>query len=734
MSLNWDFTNNMHASINTGTNAEIQEPYTPINKQLYPDHYTAWKDSVWHSIKHFGTPLQYQQSFNASWKLPINKLPILEWTAIDATYDATYNWNRGAIQANGTSLGNTISNSRSTKINGRFNFEQLYNKVPFLKETNRYFATHRGSTTKKTDEDKKKEAEDKKKFFEKEIELLPDTVLTINHGQRSRKLRVSAMRQDGRRYPLRYKVKNNNNIEIISKDTAKIKLTVRAIKPGQESTMFKIGRFAARTAMMLRNFNISYTNSYNMSLPGFMPNVGDFFGQRNRAGLTPGLDFAFGFTDDHYIDRAKERGWLLNNDSISYPASTNLSDNLQVSATLEPIQGLKIDLTANRTQNRARSILYMYDGSPTTQSGAFTMTTISLGSAFDGIGNADNGYESKTFRRFIEYLGIFRDRVEARYSGVPYPIGSTLAGQTFDPKNGTVDPYSSDVMVPAFLAAYGGGNEKSSLDIFPSMARLLPNWNITYGGLMRYSWFRRNFKSFTIDHGYKSVYAVGNYNSYSSYMSYMNDMGFITNATTGNPVPSSMYDISTVSINEAFSPVCGVSATFNNSLTASLKYNRTRVLTLSMTSQQLTEAFSKDFVIGLGYTINDLKIFAKPKPRKITNAKKKKGKNNDDDDEGNDNSLDASASSGMSNPLKLRMDFSLRDQSAVNRNVVTGLSQATSGTKALKISFMADYTMSKMLTMSAYFDRTTNTPLLTSSSYPTTTQDFGVSMKFSLAR
>ena len=53
---------------------------------------------------------------------------------------------------------------------------------------------------------------------------------------------------------------------------------------------------------------------------------------------------------------------------------------------------------------------------------------------------------------------------------------------------------------------------------------------------------------------------------------------------------------------------------------------------------------------------------------------------------------------------------------------------------ALKFSFAADYTLSRMLTLSAYYNRQTNTPLLSSSSYPTTTRDFGLSMKFSLTR
>jgi hypothetical protein len=43
-------------------------------------------------------------------------------------------------------------------------------------------------------------------------------------------------------------------------------------------------------------------------------------------------------------------------------------------------------------------------------------------------------------------------------------------------------------------------------------------------------------------------------------------------------------------------------------------------------------------------------------------------------------------------------------------------------------------TLKRLLTLSAYYERQTNKPLLSSSSYPTTTHDFGLSMKFSLTR
>ena len=84
--------------------------------------------------------------------------------------------------------------------------------------------------------------------------------------------------------------------------------------------------------------------------------------------------------------------------------------------------------------------------------------------------------------------------------------------------------------------------------------------------------------------------------------------------------------------------------------------------------------------------------------------------------------------------LNLRLDVSLRKQAAITRDIASCVSTASSGNEALKISFMADYTLSKLLTLSFYYDRQTNTPLLASNSYPTTTRDFGLSLKFSLTR
>ena len=831
-SMRWDLTKNLHMNFQSATHAQIEEPYTPINKDLYADQYHAWKDSVWTSIKHWGAPLDYNQTFTASYQLPLNLIPVFDWVNADASYNSTYSWNKGTEDEDGVSYGNTINTNRSLNLNGTFNLVKLYNHVPFLKAANQKFDKEpsRSQIQKKkqekekakqeaqkrkqelakvrqeaidagkdpeeavkewTSKNNKKAQEQKKRLplnkrsFEQEITLLPlladakdlkkekDEVagekaeasgdeaetkkaeksekskkskkdkskkddskkddskkkyVDVKHGKNTKRLIVSAKTEDGKAFHLKYKVLDNNTIRITSKvDSAtKLKVNVLPKAPLEEKAWYKTMQAISRVAMMARNVSFSYRNNYQLTLPGFLPTIGDAFGQTKQGIMSPGLDFAFGFVGDSYIEKAREHDWLLLNDSIATPAATSKTEDLQIRMTLEPVKNLKIDLNAMRTMTTQKSIQYMYEGTPTTQSGSFQMTTISIGSAFEGMGDANSGYRSKTFEKFVGSLQDFRNRVEQQYAGMIYPAGSSLAGGKFDASRTPVNQYSADVMVPAFLNAYTSMGGKS-LSIFPALSRLLPNWTVKYSGLGKLPWFRDHFKSVNINHSYKSVFAVGSYNSYSTFQEYMNGLGFIEDATTGNPSPSSMFNVSQVSINEAFSPLLGLDLTFNNNMTLKGEYRQTRVMNLSMTSIQLNEAVSKDWVIGMGYRMNNFHLFGMGGKRK---AVKSKGKGSADKQKNSSNSN----SYGTNHDLNLRLDFSFRKQAAIVRDIASMMSSASSGNNALKLSFSADYTLSKMLTMSFYYDRQTNTPLLSSSSYPTTTQDFGLSIKFSLTR
>ena len=704
--------------------------------------------------------------------MPLNLLPVFDWVNADANYNSTYSWNKGTDDEDGNNYGNTINTNRDVTLNGSFNLVKLYNHVPFLKKANQRFdrepsrsqlqlkkqdkAKQRQEAQRQKQELQKvrkeaeaagkdpdeaekqwrskqnKKAEQQKKAlpknrraFEKEVVLMPDTIIKVNHGKNSKRLIVTAKTEDGKVMKLKYKKVNANQIKLISKvDTAtKVKLTVLPKEPLENQGWYKTMQAVARTAMMVRNISFTYRNNYQLTLPGFLPTIGDAFGQTKQGVLSPGLDFAFGMVDDSYIDKARRNDWLLVNDTIATPAASSTTNDLQLRMTLEPVRNLKIDLNASRTKTVQKSMQYMYEGTPTTESGTFTMTTISIGSAFEGMGSASSGYKSKTFEKFVNSLESYRNKVEARYADAVYPAGSALAGGKFDASRTPVNKYSGDVMIPAFLDAYTsmGG---SSLSLFPALSRLLPNWTVRYSGLGKLPWLRDHFKSININHSYKSIFAIGSYNTYSTFQEYMNGIGFIDDTATGSVTPSSMFNISQVSINESFSPLMGVDMTFNNNMTLKAEYRQTRVLSLSMTSVQVNEALSKDWVVGMGYRLNNLSLFGRGK-----RAIKSKGKNKNQS-----NVAASNRNSGTNQNLNLRLDFSFRRQAAIVRDIASMVSSASSGNKALKLSFSADYTLNRLLTMSFYYDRQTNTPLLSSSSYPTTTQDFGLSVKFSLTR
>lgn len=750
--LRWDLTKNIHMNFQSATHAEIEEPYTPVNKDLFPDRYSAWKDSVRTSIRNLGTPLDYQQRFSLSYQLPLNLIPIFDWVRADANYAANYTWVRGTMLEDGTSLGNTVTTNRNMNLNGNFDLQRLYNHIPFLKKTNDRFNKEpqrrqtrgrnsrmvkqdkkQSTTQKSTEQDAQAEAQKRalpknQKGFQQEIVLLPDTFITVKHGKQTKRLIVSAKAENGKSYPLRYQKIDNNTIRIKNKvDSAlHLKITVAAKEPLENKGWYKAAQSVARLMMMVRSVGLSYRNDYALALPGFMPIVGDAFGQnRTPSALSPGLDFAFGFVDDGYIERARDYDWLLMSDSIATPATSNRTEDLQLRMTLEPVRNFKIDLHASRTKTMGKSVQYMYEGNPTVLSGNFTMTTISLRSAFEGMGNANNGFYSQSFVDFCQSLEGFRHRVEAQYQGATYPRGTSLAGEPYNAANGGVNKYGSDVMVPAFLNTYTsmGGH---SLDLFPAITRLLPNWTIRYSGLGKLPWFQDVFKSVTLNHAYKSVFAIGSFSSFSTFQEYMNGLGFITDPTTAAPIPSSIYNISMVSINEAFSPLLGVDVTLHNNLTAKLEYRSTRVLSLSTTSVQINEAISRDWVLGLAYRINDLHLFDSGRNRRMSRNRNKQQQAQ--------NATSTSSSTTSNRGLNLRLDCSYRRQASISRDIATMTSMATGGNTAFKFQFSADYNLSKLMTMTMYYDQQVNNPLLSSNSYPTTTHDFGISLKFSLTR
>lgn len=119
--------------------AEIEEPYGVVNKDLYPDEYSAWKDTVRRSLLSLGRPIDFSRHSMPLISSPFDKFPLPTGSALTfvspllttGTGVAAFRWHE---------MGNTVSNQRSIDVNSRFNLEALYNKVPYLKKVNRRFS------------------------------------------------------------------------------------------------------------------------------------------------------------------------------------------------------------------------------------------------------------------------------------------------------------------------------------------------------------------------------------------------------------------------------------------------------------------------------------------------------------------------------------------------------------------------------------------------------------------
>ncbi len=701
LSLSWNPIKSLSVSFNSNTSARIEETIGAVNRKLFPDKYREWKDTVWQSIRSMGTPWSYNQTFTAQYKAPFSKIAFLDFLSANAAYNATYRWERGAT-IDGVKLGNSIANQAAWTADGRLNFESLYNKIPILKDVTKRFANTRTTQQPK-----------KAKRFERTYKLKPDTSIVIRHNLRTSRTKVSATTVEGKPVAIKTRTIDGNSLEVLTRGEQNLKFTVVEVLKTEKSLWRDISEYALRLATSPRSLSVRYRNTRSLSLPLFAPEIGNIFGQTRSAGpMSPGLDFAFGFTDESYINKALDRGWLITDDGQTSPAIWANTNELNIEANFELFKGFKVQLTFNRTDNRNSQIQFMYAGMPTSLSGSYTKTHCAIATALRS-SKADDGYRSEAFDRFLEYIPEVRSRVEALYAGTSYPStgfmdGNPYAGMPFNPEVGTVSETSGDVLIPAFIAAYTGRSaEKQTLDPFPSFSAVLPNWRITYDGLLNMGNMRSIFKNFTLSHAYQCTYSVG---SYSSFLNWAQaggaNRGFTLDELSGNPIPSSPYNISSVAITERFAPLVGVSMTFKNELQVNAEYRDQRTLTLNTSAGQVVEAAQRGITIGAGYKIVGFNTVLKMK----------------------------GSQTGVSNDLTLNADFSFQHNSALIRRIEENYTQPTSGTNSLNINFTASYILSKRLTVSAYFDHQVNTPIVTTGSYPTTSSSYGISFNLSLAR
>jgi cell surface protein SprA len=704
--LNWDLTKALKFDFSINNRSRIDELPGAYDWFRKGDN-NEWSRSVWYSLKHFGRSISYDHKFNSTYNLPLSKFPILSWTSTSLRYNATYSWDEGPFFEGSRTLGNTIRNSNTIQANSTFNLSNLYNKSKYLKRLDaKYSATKKNQAPK----DFKTVTYTRENFF-----LRPNTPRNIIHKLKTQDVTVRVTTSMGLEIPTEIIILDENKISIQA-DTNYTGLLVEVegkIERGENPLVY-LGENAIRFFTGLKNITISYSLSGGSTVMGFMPTPGMAgFNTGKTYNGAPGLPFLIGVQDKDFVKRAASKGWLTTSDAFTNPFIMSNTENLNIKGTFEPYKGFRIELSGQRSYTQYDSEYFHYSDSVQTNggfsfnnkmiNGGYSISVITIGSAFEKLKSSN--IKSPTFERFKKYRQTISHRLyNSRLENNGYNYQGSIQQNI---EEGYTDGYGStspEVIIPAFLAAYTNKDpEKTTLKTFPGFLSILPNWHITVDGLTNYDFVKRYLKVLTIQHSYKSIYSI---NSFNSHLQFARDdldgLGYIRDYQD-NFVPE--LQLNTVSIKEDINPLIGIDATWVNSLITRFEYRKSRLLSLSLANNQLTESANNDIIIGAGYRFSKVPI--------------KVGERAYESD------------------LNVRFDLSIRDNKTIIRSLaqseIDENDQITSGDRIFKIGFTADYLLSPRFNLQLFFDRTLNKPH-TTRSFRRVETNIGFSLRFTLTQ
>ena len=705
----YDITRNLKFDFTATNLSRIDEPAGGVDKKRYSSIYQAWRDSVLVSLRNGGRTTDYNHFINATYTLPINKLPLLSWLNANARYSADYTWLAGPVFPDSLkiNMGNSIKNHNELTFTGMANLSSLYTKLKFLKKIENN--TMPGAA-------KKMKAELKTVTFSKEnVNFKPNVIKAIIHNLKTKDVKVRIVKKSGEEVKGKMEIVSENKVNFTATEQVDGAKVVIEGKVKQSRNPFIVtGEYLIRALMGIRSLSLTYTSAQGEYLPGYSPRTKYLGMSTFNNKLAPGWPFVLGLSDRNFFDKAVSNGWISKDTLLNTPAAYNNSNSISVRGLIEPFPGLRIDLNADRRYLEAVSSYYTadYNGNfpDSTRNrmvtGNYSISIISWGTAFEKI-SKNNDYASAAFEAFKNNIAIIserraaqRQKVDPGYNPDVDPIsGEPLQSQY---KSG-YGQTSSEVMIPAFIAAYTRTNpRKVSLETFPSALKMMPNWRITFDGLSKFDFVQSVFRSVSLTHQYRSTYQIG---SFSTNLNYKLDESGINSIRDLQNNYIQQYEINVVTISEQFSPLINVDMNWKNSLTTRFEWKKSRTVTLNMTSNQVSDARINELVFGAGYRFDNVQIILKT----------------------------GGVQRALKSDLNLRFDLSIRDDKTLARKLVEDVDQPVVGQKVFTIGATADYVLSDRFNLQIFADRTMNNPFV-ATTFPTSNTNFGFSLKFTLVQ
>jgi cell surface protein SprA len=447
-----------------------------------------------------------------------------------------------------------------------------------------------------------------------------------------------------------------------------------------------------RLIMSLRNVTGTYTVTQGTILPGFTPTP-YLFGM-DKTWAAPGWGFILGQQDPNFQRKAAANGWLSTSSKLTTPFSQGQAKDLSLRAGIEPSSSLKIQLDVKKNSTSSFQEIFRIDSTGSayeslspSRIGSYKISVLAINTAFKN----NSSIDSDVFNQFVENIGILQQRF------------TTITGNSYETK-------SQDVLIPAFTAAYSGkGADKVNLSPFPAIP--FPNWRVDYSGLNKIEALKNIFQSITLNHAYSATYSVVNYSNSLEYTNvainnpiedYNNGLFASKTNASGELIP--VYVINQVLLSEQFAPLVGVNFRTKSKLNFRFEYKTKRDLSLNISNAQITELNSKDWVLDVGYTKNNMKLPFKDNGRVIT----------------------------LKNDVTFQLNMSVGNSQTIQRKI-EDVSSITNGNINFQLRPNISYMINQKLRIQAYFERTVNEPLVTNSFRRSTTRG-GVKILFNLAQ
>lgn len=428
----------------------------------------------------------------------------------------------------------------------------------------------------------------------------------------------------------------------------------------------------------IRQLDINYNENNGTVLPGILSSP-NFYGYGQGIG-GPTYGFLLGSQAD--IRRvAIENSWLTTSELLNDPFSQLSSKTFDANLQIMPLNDLRIDLNGMMRYNR--NMLqggFNLDADPSTPYFDFAFENELL----------TYSRSNWMFRTSFKSGESIYENMIANAKAISAQLGSGTSN------NGYSDGYSlanAYVLIPAFQAAVEGRGTKTLAN--PTKVGMpLPNWRVTYSGLSNIPLINSQFSKFDILHAYNSTYTG---TGIQSNIDFYND----PNSRDINNDFVNPYVFSTVGYVESFSPLLGADVTLRNNMRLSAQYNKDRLFMLGLVNHTLTEDDSREYIVGFGYLVKDLKL-------KLNIRGKSKN---------------------ITSDLNIKGDFSLRDSRTRITNILLDDSQVTGGQKLLGVKLTADYNMSQNFNIRLFYDQLM-TKYKISTAFPLSTIRAGITATF----